>query len=246
MELLISSILIIIILGVIFFLLTKKILKAIGFTIILVLLFSFASGILIYKDVLDIQQNFETGQKLFLLNHNNTYITGLKIVDMEELNLDAILNQQEINNMVGKSNSEILGNNYKLFIFNSKTFQDIQSISFWEMEFTKQEIFSLLESPTPINNIITKIIEKENYPETMRQSLTQEFKSALEISDNSQMKGILFMLLLEEKTNQNEKMIFNELRDNNLTIYPETIIFKIIKVVPDPILKKIESYMEIM
>ena len=68
----------------------------------------------------------------------------------------------------------------------------------------------------------------------------------MSISDDSQMKGILFMLLLEEKTKGNEKMIFEELRNNNLTIYPETIIFKIIKTIPDSFLEKIESYIEVI
>jgi len=245
MEILISSILIMIIVGVIFFLLTKKILKAIGFTIIFMLLFSFVSGIFIYLDILDFQQNFETGQKLFLLESNNTYVTGLNIKDMQDLNIDTILTQQQIDNMVGKSNSEILKNNYKLFIFDSKTFQNIQTISFWEMEFTNSEIFSLLESSTPINTIITKIIEKEKYPETMRQSLTQEFKSTMDISDDAQMKGILFMLLLEEKTKRNKNMIFDELKKGNLKIYPETIIFKILKMVPQSLLEKVKSQMEV-
>ncbi len=246
MELFISSIIFISIIGVIFFLLTKKILKAIGFTLLILILFTFASGILIYLDVLDIQQNFESGQKLFLLEHQQVYVSALQIKDMQDLDTNAILTQQQIDSIVGKSKKEILKNNYKLFIFNSKTFQDIPVVSFWEMEFANSEIFSLLESSTPINSIVTKIIEKENYPETMRQSLTQEFKSTMSISDDSQMKGILFMLLLEEKTKGNEKMIFEELRNNNLTIYPETIIFKIIKTIPDSFLEKIESYIEVI
>jgi hypothetical protein len=121
------------------------------------------------------------------------------------------------------------------------------------MKFTKEYFIELLESTNPIEQLTDKFLEEtkaeqlSEYPEELwpqieeqieaqKEQFVENFKSQLNIEDDAQLKALIFILLTSEITREDPMIILTEYSQDNIIIYPETITFKFIKVIPNYLL----------
>ncbi|MCK5107905.1 MAG: hypothetical protein KAQ83_04210, partial [Nanoarchaeota archaeon] len=130
MNILTLSPIIIIIIAIVFFLITKKIFKALGFLLLISLIVFFISSILIYRDVQEFQNNFPNEEKLFLLEQNGNYAAGFIMSDLKNSQDVVLLGNQNINEIRPLTKHQILGDNYKLLIFKESAFNEVDNINF--------------------------------------------------------------------------------------------------------------------
>jgi len=174
----------------------KKLFKLMFYAGIIILLLMAANAYFIYRDFMDLRENFSLSSKEVLLVDGSEVITG---IILEGDDFKALGNQQlnEISSELKNKNYEgILGDNYKLMILDADIIKD----------------------------------------------LDKTFESG-----SSSEKATLFAALVSEEiiANKNPLFFFSQFKDGNIIIYPETALFKTVKLVPIDLFKDIaESLFE--
>jgi hypothetical protein len=143
----IFAIVIILIVIVISWAIFKKLFK-IGFYILLVITLLLAVNIFfVYKDMVDLRENFAVDAKKVVLVDFEEVLTGLQLNSeisyLTESELDTIKNQFK-----NKQYEAMLGDNYKLMIFDLDIVQelDVEEIEFRDEIISKEEAISILKS----------------------------------------------------------------------------------------------------
>ncbi len=177
----------------------KKLFKLMFYAGIIILLLMAANAYFIYRDFMDLRENFGLSSKEVLLVDGNEVITGiiLKGDDFETIGSQQL---NEISPELKNKNYEgILGDNYKLMILDVGIIEDLGN----EAE------------------VLGRIVPQE------------EIKKVFGSGSSSQ-KAILFAALLSEEiiANKNPLFFFSQFKDGNIIIYPETALFKTVKLVP--------------
>jgi len=177
----------------------KKLFKLMFYAGIIILLLMAANAYFIYRDFMDLRENFGLSSKEVLLVDGSEVVTGiiLKGDDFEALS------SQQLNEfsfeLKNKNYEEILGGNYKLMILDVDIVNDL-----------------------------------DNQVDVLGQTMPQEeIKKTLKAGSSSE-KATLFAALLSEEiiANKNPLFFFSQFKDGNIIIYPETALFKTVKLVP--------------
>jgi hypothetical protein len=167
------------------------------------------------KDVTDLQQNFAAENKIFLLDLDKEIVGAFTVRGNEDPVLIkdfTTLNKQYPNNL-----DKILGNYYKVVIVHWSAFDDLQQLDLDIIQLSRQDILDALNSEDP--KTLLPVVA------------TNMFETGDEI------KSTLFAFMFSEK-NQKTNLI-EQHRAGTADIYPETIGLKIIKLIPESILKKL-------
>ena len=177
----------------------KKIFKLMFYAGIIVLLLMAGNAYFIYRDFMDLRENFGQSSKEAMLVDGSKVITGIVL---EGDSFEALSNQQlnEISSELENKDYEgILGDNYKLMILDVDIVEDL-----------------------------------DNEVEVLSQKMPQEeIKKTFESGSSSE-KATLFAALLSEEiiANKNPLFFFSQFKDGNIIVYPETALFKTVKLVP--------------
>ena len=177
----------------------KKLFKLMFYAGIIILLLMAANAYFIYRDFMDLRENFGLSSKEVLLVDGSEIVTG---IILEGDDFEALSNQQlnEIpSELKNKNYEEILGGNYKLMILDVDIVNDL-----------------------------------DNEVEVLGQAMPQEeIKKTFESGSSSE-KATLFAALLSEEiiANKNPLFFFSQFKDGNIIVYPETALFKTVKLVP--------------
>jgi len=208
--------------GLIVFKVTKSILKAIFFAAAILTLIIVIFGGLLISDAVKFKENFPTQPSLYLLEEDNILIAGFSTIFKEGAEPDYIAEDQLNSFQISykKENfKEIIGDNYKVFLIKKEIFASLNEIRTGDDALTIEEWSDLLESDT-----------------------SDDVFKASGVNDETEFKGLLFalgfMTILDEK---GAFIIFEEYQEKNIKIYPETIFFKSIKLVPNSLTKKMVS-----
>ena len=129
----------------------------------------------------------------------------------------------------------ILGSNYKIFIIKDSAFDDINASI---QDLSKQEIDKLIASETPIDDYI-----KLQMPDVSSSQLPlarQQVLSQLEIEGDSEFKAALFGSLFSISIEQEGPLfLFDQFKQENVMVHPETMMFKLMKKIPNFILNSV-------
>ncbi len=195
----------------------------IGFVLSLVL------GFFVYKDLTDLKENWPDSDKLLLLANDKIY-AGMITTFGEGKEPVFVENLEDYQTAYQNKNYEVLlGSNYKLFIFKLSMFEkSSEEIEFGDARISQQVIINAIESDDPYEFIASDLIEKGEI------SSKENWKSDMikEIGDIVKFKGILFGMLLQNEMAKDPLFIFKQYNQRNVIIYPESISFKLIKIVP--------------
>ena len=224
----IITIIIFIVVAIIIFKIVKTILKTILIVLILSFLLTAIFGFFTYQDAVELKDNLETKPKLMLLQDNEKIAAGFVITDFEEeaefLTISQITEYQ--NSFKKQDYKKMLGNNYKMFIFNLKAFEIVdEELDFNGKEVSKNSLYSMLKS---------------NDPFSLYKSETGMDPAIYGISDPVEFKANIFGILFSEAIDKRGTFfIFSEYKKKNIMVYPETAVFKFIKIIPTSFIENI-------
>lgn len=188
----------------------SKLFKLMFYVGIIIFLLIAINTYFIYQDVMDFKENFGATEKKVLLVDDKEVLTGLLLNE----DTHSMTNQQLQDSstyLKNKDYEKILGNSYKLMIF------DFDIISGLNDE-----------------------IELED------RAITKEYAVSILRSDaNTNEKADLFGDILTDNilSSKNPLFFFSEFKKGNIMIYPETALFKTVKIIPLSFIKDIGKNM---
>ncbi|MBW2986165.1 hypothetical protein KY333_02230 [Candidatus Woesearchaeota archaeon] len=166
-------------------------------------------------DVADLQAQFNTENKLFLLELEDQMVGAFSVKGEEQ---PVVLHDfSGFKNFQSENADSIINGYYKIIIIHWDTFEDIQEIDLDGVTISSQKIQDILKSGNP------------------RQYLPGPAQTMFSTDDS--MKGSIFLYLFSEN-NKNTNLI--ELyRSGNADFYPDTMSLKVIRLIPNFILNKL-------
>ena len=212
MNIILIAILVAIALFFISFWIIKKIIKAIFLATAVLAIVLVVTGYFVVQDVNDLQENFQTSPKLILLVDNNTLLTGFaSAASAEPINAGEV---EAIRQAVQQQNFKSIPQQYYKTIVYSK------------------------ESLESLSEVNIKIADRELTKEqALRIMLDEQFAAGMSkelfIDDPEEFRIFVFSTIINDYfTGEQSKNFINGLQQGTIIIYPETITFKLIKVIP--------------
>ena len=205
----------------------------------IVLVASAVFGVNLFNDIRDLQENFPKAQKLLLLKDGNTLLAGfegklfssddvLSYVSKEQL--AAFQQYYNVRDLRG-----IRADYFKVIIFDLSSFEKMDLMI---GNLASSEVLTTIRAPDTLAGTVARAIEKENLPDTpeTRNFLIKEFKTK-GISSNEEMRAFLFVQLFAAALEKDHLFLMNGFKSGGIVVYPETITFKLAKIIPTGVLK---------
>jgi hypothetical protein len=217
-DLEIFSILSIVILVIaIFFVISiiRKLIKLAIFAVIILAVVSLVANGVIQDDFLKIKEKIGSSKQIVLLEDNGEIISGF--VDNNEI---MFFEDKELGQLTQYYNKKdfdmIVGENYKLFVVKMAAISGLQDVKVNNKQVSVKDIEGLLLSGGQIASITY-----------------EDFMTDLKM-EKSDMKNGMFAYLYYNyiKITKAPVFFFNNYKEGNMIVYPETAFFKFVKLVP--------------
>ena len=224
---------------IIIFIIIYKLLKSILKTILSLLLLTFLiSGVfifLVYNDYKDIQENLPNSKNLIIFS-NNDEVLGVVLINSIENKNYTLLKDNELSDLLNKDYKIILKerNLFKIITIDIKFIKEsnLESLTLGGLLLNKNQIITILESKNTFEELKTQL----NLPIDIRQMPENEELP----KDQYQLKAALFIASVQDIIDKEGiGFVIEQDKKGNLQIYKETILFKIIKLLPTDTIKKI-------
>ena len=193
-------------------------------------------------DVKDLQENFPQADKLFILKDGQKLLAGFRGSLFSQNEAVSYLNRTELEKAqeyYAANNIEALrGSAFKLFIIDKKLFDKDSSTSLPGSSTTVGHILTLLQTENTLGAFVLDTMKRENLPNNpdVQDYVKENLKKDTGISTDDGMRGMLFAQLFSV-TAQDPLSLYSEYKKDHLIIYPETITFKLLKLIPESILE---------
>ena len=230
------------------FILIKGILKAAMISLVIIFVVLAASAFFIIKDVSDLKDNLMTGDKLMVLKEKNNVLSAFSFKNLS--GSEGLKNEdsQTIRDSVAKGDfSALTGNYYKVFVFEYSAFnQSLENGISFEAEgkgiiLSKDDVHEILTSDAPLDIILYKM----GVPDAQKDMAINEFMQNLKITSQEGIKSYIFAMMIQDiiKDEGPTKLIIL-LKKNEIRVYPNTAVFRAIKLVPSFFIEKFTSKMD--
>jgi len=183
---------------------------------IIYLILLIVGTVIIYKDIADISDNFLVEEKLFVLVMNKEVTASFSIKGTEP----AVI-IEDLTNIKALPYKEL--GYYKVLLFSWESFEDLQEFEFGGEKLTRIQAKQILES----TNAMQTLADISQIPIG---AIEEAYKT------NDMLKGDLFGNMASAAAD--EESILMALRAGRVKIVPETITFKLIKILPMSIIEK--------
>ncbi|MDP6548388.1 MAG: hypothetical protein QF917_05565 [Candidatus Woesearchaeota archaeon] len=213
----IIPIIIILLIGIFLWGIFKRIFKVFFYVGIAISLLLAVNFYFIYQDLTDLKENFAVSTKKVILVDEEEVLTGFllngEIDYLADEDIAAFSSYLDENNY-----EKILGDSYKLMIFNVDIISDLETneIEIREDTITRNRAISILRSGEPF------ILLGDE-----------------ELESDTQLKAEVFGTILAEHilSSENPLFFFSEFKKGNIVIYPQTSLFKTLKFIPLSLIK---------
>lgn len=206
---------------------------------------------LIYFDAKNLRENTLSSKTTIILTNNNyTSVFAGFIMNLDNTSKSTPLKTEDLNlaaTALKKKNYDvILNNSYKLIIIPEKSLQTIlgQDIIINEnSKISNNDFFVIAKSSTPIDIYLEKVvasiagIDSTLGTSNIRNKIKDSIKKNISSTDD-EFKGRLFSAIFERVLLENPEKIILEYKARRVIIYPETILLKILRMIPDDTIKK--------
>lgn len=192
---------------------------------------------LTYKDMESLKKGFQEGNNTFMLYENEQLYSAIILKPMTNITLtidsfsyftsDEIeKSEKALNN---KSYETLLNKSSRLFIFKPVIMNLPFTLSLGpDIKLNEGDLLNIIMSDDPYNVLAKKL--DENY-DMSEKSLQKTFESFY--GDKEKFKGYLFAALLSNYfMHQKPGDLVKSFKKKEITVYPETISFKIIRYLP--------------
>jgi hypothetical protein len=201
--------------------LIHQLIRILYFAAIALLLLLASATFFIYGDIADLRENFADSSKKIMLIDDDEVLTGFLLRDgtgfLTESQLDEFSSYLKNN-----ENEKILGDSYKLMIFDINIISNLDNdITIADKFITKDYAISALKSENTFSMVLEKGIDEND----------------LDISggaSNTEARSALFSIILANDilSSKNPLFFLSEFKKGNIKIYPETALFKSVRIIP--------------
>ncbi len=215
------SLILIFIVIAILFIVFKTVLKAFFklffYTFLILFLVFGVFGFLVYRDATDFKNKFTVSDNLLLLEDNGKILTGFVLHPGGE---PSILTDQQLRDFTGYYNNNqyqnMIGSNYKMFIIKMSAFKTEGTVEYDGQQLERKRLIDSLRSDDPVGTFL------QDVPGPARNNL----------ADSATLKVSFFVILYTNDFGTDPLKIVFSYKEGNIIIYPETMMFKIIKYIP--------------
>ena len=262
MDLVVSFWLIITIIAVsLAFYLIKGIFKAIMFSIFIISILMGVCAYFVISDALDMKANLMSKENLMVLEEGNKVLAAFSFKNLSGdglNNINALKNEdfKTIENSITSNNFKVLNEKYyKVFVFDYNTFKQSlsngldYSIGSEKGALSGSQTKELLDSGTPIKDLFRIMDKSENLDMSSSSVSSQElaindFMQKLGISSQEQFKSYILTLMIADFVKEKGPAgLISKIKNKELSIYPNTALFRAIKLVPNFLINKITGKM---
>jgi hypothetical protein len=238
---------------------TSLIIYAVVFIIILALLYKFfkfafkivlalslisavimgAIGFFVIKDVMDMKNNLPNSDNLFMFHSEEEILIAFNAQFSGEYMPQTVSQSQLVvlNNLYKDQKfDEILGDNYKTFIFDIDSFNTEGEIEvFKDQFFGKEFLIELVKSDNTVSRLVDEMMVQQDMDSSLKDSLIEQITNS--IGEDQKLKASVVFILFFEEIQNDPLFLFNRYKNGDLMIYPRTATFKFINAIPISMLK---------
>ena len=186
------------------------------------------------SDANEFKNKFPDSQKTFLLTKDEVVKAGFVINGTDTESLEFI-QKEELGMLTTQINAGDIDmeDNYKIFVADYQMFEEPlnEGITFEGLDFDKELSDEVFDSEDPLT-VIAKSANEENW-KPVRDVLAEDLGSA------TQTKGALFAVLMLQGLSEGPTYIIENLKSDNLEVYPESPLFIALEVIPESLYDKI-------
>jgi len=230
-------IIILVLIGLFLLLILKKIIRlALILSGIMILILIIAGFVLIHDS-----QKLQSGlqeQNIYLFESGNSIVAGLitvpnsdepELLDSAELSkYNSYFKEQEFKKIKGDDN-------YIMFIFSKESFDSVKNLEIENHQYSKDFVFSLIDSGSPVQMYVSDLASKENLNEEQKNNIISDF-----VYTDAEFRGYLFNALFSKSSELiGPVFIFKEYKKGNVIVYRESPIFTFIDMIPTAFLSNI-------
>lgn len=224
----IGSIVFLIIVAILIYLILRFIKKVLSIVLSFIVLFILISSMfffLVYTDYRDFKMGVSEKKSIILISDGPNYIGG-GYVNITSTNiLDTATYIEDIGLINKQKDKEILGDNYKLFVIDLNFYEQTlpETVTYNDYNLKKNGILNTLRSQNP-NQEFAALVNK---PVESINKKPNELKLELAL-------GSLDYLM----KNKGKIIVIEGYKSKQIRVYPETMLFKLIKIVPSTYINK--------
>ena len=115
-------------------------------------------------------------------------------------------------------------------------FEDLDNIEFGGYILSNDFVFDLIQSKSPVDDYAVYYIQEEGIPAAAIGNVKGQLRNTF--PSNTEFKGALFAALFNAETKEDSLFLFKEYKEDNIIIYPETMLFRTIKKIPFFLIKR--------
>lgn len=220
------------------FKLAKKIATWALFLIVIIVVAATIFGINIVSEISDLSENLPKAQNMVLLKDDNQLLTGFagKLLSAD-VALSYITKDQlaVFQNYYRQENlNRIKSDSFKVIIIDISAFNESDMLDLGGEKVPTQEILGHIKDSDTYNSVLSSLIKKQGLPDTLqlRNVLKNNFKQA-NVSTDADLRAFLFVQLLSASMKKNQFFLIKGFKSGSIFIYPETLTFKVAKMVPE-------------
>jgi hypothetical protein len=238
----ISTIIVLIVAGIVLWMFIKSMLKVVALVVLLFAVGIFIVGYLIFTDAGQFANDFSQKESLFLFDSDGYIFAGGRVtggnVSVKNM-LDVALNGAElteINLAYIKKDYAQIPTDGRIFVFKESAFDMLPNnieITFPDGEkyiLARDFAIGMIKSKDPIGLYAEDAIRRQTATGDAATEIRDRNRN--QYADQDQFKGIVFMALVAELLQTPGYNIFLEYRNGTVLVIPETISFKAMKVFP--------------
>ena len=210
------------------FFLVGKIIRALFVISLVTILLLLGVGFFVYKDIVDIKTNVKEGIMVVLVD-DGTVLSGFAVEDEPVFFDDAQLSQLSAQ-YGSKDYSSMLGSKNRLFIVDAKMIEELKDEPIGSPEGSEGKAI-------PASLALTALRSNEPSQVLASKDPSMELAGA----SSSQIKGDLLASIFTESVIQDPANAITQLKNDNLNVYPQTALFRVLQYIPVSMVKKLVS-----
>ncbi|PIN87188.1 hypothetical protein COV19_00870 [Candidatus Woesearchaeota archaeon CG10_big_fil_rev_8_21_14_0_10_44_13] len=237
-----------ILLTALFFAILKGILKALASALGVISVILIILGVWAILDARSFVEESKTPGQLFVLDEDGRMLAGVNDLFMQDKNATKKMTEDELSSYYrsyrGKDIKGILKDKKRVFVIDMSAFDTLTESDFGPYEgLSRDFVFSALRSDNAAKALLDKTIRESNvtgeYEGILRDQMMEK------MPPESEIRSSLFNVLLDASMRkQGPAFLLGLLKEGKMDAYPNSMMFRAIKVMPMSVFRKAESMMK--
>ena len=191
-------------------------------------------GILLVNDISDVQKNLPTADKVYVLEMQNNVVAAFSVgkTGIPSITTDLASVQEMLDT---KDYDALKGNARWLLVYDWKAFDSVDAVTAGQFSLSHSQIESMLTAPSATGWLA------ENYVPGVGSDIASSIIKQIFPTDEYA-KGIAFVLSIQQG---GPKEFMESVSDGTLIVHPDSLTFKLIRILPQSLLEKSLPMLEV-